>query len=400
MAFEDSLWHHTAGDRLDAAARRCPATSTPTWRSSAPATPACGPPTTCTSSTRRCGSRSSKREIAGFGASGRNGGWCSALFPPASSGHRAARTGATRAVAMQRAMYAHGRRGRPGRRGRGHRRHYAKGGTISLARNAAAARAAPDELVEDERGCGLRRGRLRLLDGRGRARIARRDARARRAVHAALRRDPPGAARARARRAPSSARGVTIYEQHRAVELSDRHACVTDRGAGRAPRWSCAPPRATPPACRGERATLVPLYSLMIATEPLPARVWDEIGLRRARDVRRRPPPHHLRPAHRRRPDRVRRARRAVPLRLARSRPSSTATQRVHAALRVRCSSTCSRPSATRAITHHWGGAARRAARLVLLGRLRPRARARPGPAATSATAWRPPTSPAARSPT
>ena len=30
----------------------------------------------------------------------------------------------------------------------------------------------------------------------------------------------------------------------------------------------------------GERRSLVPLYSLMIATEPLPAAVWDEIGLR------------------------------------------------------------------------------------------------------------------------
>jgi hypothetical protein len=32
---------------------------------------------------------------------------------------------------------------------------------------------------------------------------------------------------------------------------------------------------------RGERRRFVPLYSLMIATEPLPAAVWDEIGLRR-----------------------------------------------------------------------------------------------------------------------
>ena len=31
--------------------------------------------------TRRCGSPSSSAEVAGFGACGRNGGWCSALFP-------------------------------------------------------------------------------------------------------------------------------------------------------------------------------------------------------------------------------------------------------------------------------------------------------------------------------
>ena len=31
----------------------------------------------------------------------------------------------------------------------------------------------------------------------------------------------------------------------------------------------------------GERRTLAPVYSLMVATEPLPADVWDELGLRR-----------------------------------------------------------------------------------------------------------------------
>ena len=30
----------------------------------------------------------------------------------------------------------------------------------------------------------------------------------------------------------------------------------------------------------GHRRVLAPLYSLMIATEPLPSDVWDEIGLR------------------------------------------------------------------------------------------------------------------------
>ena len=42
-------------------------------------------------------------EIAGFGASGRNGGWCSALFP-APVGWLAKRYGRERAVAQHRAM--------------------------------------------------------------------------------------------------------------------------------------------------------------------------------------------------------------------------------------------------------------------------------------------------------
>src|SRR5580704_17241413 len=46
-----------------------------------------------------------EREIAGFGASGRNGGWCSALFP-ASLGKLARLARRDAAVAMYRAMQA------------------------------------------------------------------------------------------------------------------------------------------------------------------------------------------------------------------------------------------------------------------------------------------------------
>ena len=44
----------------------------------------------------RCGSPCSRREIAGYGASGRNGGWCSALFPqsPAALARRHGRAAA------------------------------------------------------------------------------------------------------------------------------------------------------------------------------------------------------------------------------------------------------------------------------------------------------------------
>ncbi|HYY10814.1 MAG TPA: FAD-binding oxidoreductase, partial [Kineosporiaceae bacterium] len=44
-------------------------------------------------------------EIAGFGASGRNGGWCSALFP-ASTGALARRHGREAALALRRALNA------------------------------------------------------------------------------------------------------------------------------------------------------------------------------------------------------------------------------------------------------------------------------------------------------
>src|SRR5689334_8956547 len=73
-------------------------------------------------------------QIAGFGASGRNGGWCSALFP-ASLGKLERMAGRDAAVAMQRAM--HGAVDEVGRAAaaEGIDCHYAKGGTIELARS-------------------------------------------------------------------------------------------------------------------------------------------------------------------------------------------------------------------------------------------------------------------------
>ena len=68
-------------------------------------------------------------EVAGFGASGRNGGWCSALFP-ASLDKLAARSPGLvprRGARPARRDARHGRRGRPGARRRGHRRPLGQG---------------------------------------------------------------------------------------------------------------------------------------------------------------------------------------------------------------------------------------------------------------------------------
>ncbi len=61
-----------------------------------------------------------EREIAGFGASGRNGGWCSALFP-ASLAKLERMAGRGRSHRHVPGHAGHRGRGRPGGRGRGHR---------------------------------------------------------------------------------------------------------------------------------------------------------------------------------------------------------------------------------------------------------------------------------------
>ena len=86
-----------------------------------------------------------EREIAGFGASGRNGGWCSALFPR-SAASIAEHDGLRAALAMRRAM-----RDTVDEVGRaaaeaGIDCDYVKGGTVLYARSAVQDRAARDEV--------------------------------------------------------------------------------------------------------------------------------------------------------------------------------------------------------------------------------------------------------------
>ena len=91
-----------------------------------------------------------EKHIAGFGASGRNGGWCSALFP-ASTAALERRHGLDAALAMRRAMIA--AVGEVGRvtAAEGIDCDFVQGGTISYARTAVQQRAARAEVAEAER---------------------------------------------------------------------------------------------------------------------------------------------------------------------------------------------------------------------------------------------------------
>jgi glycine/D-amino acid oxidase-like deaminating enzyme len=74
-------------------------------------------------------------------------------------------------------------------------------------------------------------------------------------------------------------RGVAIHEGTRALRLSPG-AVVTDHGTVRADVVIRALEGYTA-ALPGHRRTLAPVYSLMIATDPLPPEVWERIGLAR-----------------------------------------------------------------------------------------------------------------------
>lgn len=215
-------------------------------------------------------------EVAGFGASGRNGGWCSALFP--ASDKRIARSfGLGAATAMRAAM-----RASVDEVGRvsaleGIDCHFAKGGTITAMRNAAELARARAE-VEDARLVGVGPDDLALL-GPDEARAilgAQNVLGATYTPHCAAI-HPARLARGLATCAERI--GVSLYERTRALSISSGRV-DTDHGRLRAATVVRATEGYTA-RLRGTRRAVVPVYSLMIATEPLDAATWARIGLAR-----------------------------------------------------------------------------------------------------------------------
>ena len=213
-------------------------------------------------------------EIAGFGASGRNGGWCSALFP-ASLAKLARMAGRDAAIAMHRAMQA--TVDEVGRvvAAEGIDCHWAKGGTVQLARSATQLDRARDE-VSEAREFGFGEDDVRLLTGD--------EAREFAAATAVLggTYTPHCAAIHPARLVRGLAqvvrqRGVQVFERTPVTEIAPR-ALRTRHGVVRA-EYVIRATEGYTPALPGLHRAVVPVYSLMIATEPLPDAVWQQIGL-------------------------------------------------------------------------------------------------------------------------
>jgi glycine/D-amino acid oxidase-like deaminating enzyme len=217
-----------------------------------------------------------EKEIAGFGASGRNGGWASALFPASLA--TLARMGSREtALAQHQAMRASVDEVIRAAAAEGIDADIAKGGTIVLARTAPQLERARAE-VADARAWGRGEDDVRLLD----------EAEARAVVNAAgtlgatytpdcAAIHPAKLVRGLARAV--EARGVTIHERT-PVTAIEPHRVVTPRGTVSADVVVRATEGYTPSISGFERA-VIPVYSLIIATAPLPAALWDEIGLAR-----------------------------------------------------------------------------------------------------------------------
>lgn len=211
----------------------------------------------------------------GFGASGRNGGWCSAIFPVGP--RKLARMhGHEQATALRLAMQDAVDEVGAVAAAEGMQIDFAKGGCVTLARNPAQlARARAD--IESARGYGIGEQDLRLL--------SRDEARSITGAEgvlggmytphcAAL--HPGRLVRQLSERVERA--GVAIYEQTAARSIAPG-LVATEHGRIRAQVVVRATEGYTA-RLPGWRRSLLPIYSLMIATEPLPDAAWEEIGLR------------------------------------------------------------------------------------------------------------------------
>jgi len=216
-----------------------------------------------------------EKEVAGFGASGRNGGWCSALF--AASKAKVARAGGRDgAVALQRALFDTVDEVGQAAAEEGIDCHFAKGGTLVLARTPVQAARLRAE-VEEERSWGFGEGDVRWLS----AAEASAQVTATGVLGGTFTPHCAALHPARLVRGLATAverRGVAIYERTPALRLGDREV-ETPGGRVRAEVVVRATEGYTA-TLRASRRELAPVYSLMIATEPLPASFWDSVGWR------------------------------------------------------------------------------------------------------------------------
>ena len=214
--------------------------------------------------------------VAGFGASGRNGGWCSAFF--ATSYSRIAKEhGLPAARAMHKAMCGAVDEVGDVSGALGIDCHYAKGGTVSAARYPAHLERAGHE-VAAARDLGFSENDLRLIG----AEEARREVGMTDVLGALV--NPHCAALHPARLVRGLAesveqRSVKIYETT-PVEYISPHRVHTNTGTVRADVVVRATEGFTG-RLKGLRRSVVPVYSLMVATEPLDAEFWAGAGLQR-----------------------------------------------------------------------------------------------------------------------
>ena len=215
-----------------------------------------------------------ERDICGFGASGRNGGWVIGELA-ADIKKYAALADLPASLRLARAVFDSVDEIGQVTAAEGIECGYHKGGVIRWARNAPQAERQAAQVAHDHE-LGLNEDEIRLLtadEARSHARATGVRSGIFYAPCAAV--DPARLVRGLAEAVERH--GGRIHEQTAAVAIEPGRV-LTDRGTVRAEVVVRATEAYTRDL-RGRRRQLLPVYSLMIGTEPLPQSTFDEIGL-------------------------------------------------------------------------------------------------------------------------
>jgi glycine/D-amino acid oxidase-like deaminating enzyme len=214
-----------------------------------------------------------ERELAGFGASGRNGGWVSGFFSGPARVYERHR-GRPAYIALQRAMFATVDEIAAFLREHEIDAEFVKGGNLTVALGAAQLQRLRAQIAH-ARGHGLDERDLRELtptELEQRVRLA----------GASGATFSPHVARVHPAKlltglaATVEQLGVRIHERTPVSEIRAREA-VTPAGSVRA-RWVVRATKGYTAGLRGLKRALAPINSSMIVTEPLSPAAWEEIG--------------------------------------------------------------------------------------------------------------------------
>ncbi|MFZ0664444.1 MAG: FAD-binding oxidoreductase [Acidimicrobiales bacterium] len=290
-----------------------------------------------------------EREFAGFGASGRNGGWCSALF--ATSHETIAKEhGHDAAMRLHRAMVQSVDEVGKSASSLGIDCHYAKGGTVTVARTEAQLERARTE-VDSAHKFGLTEEDIRFVG----ASEAKAELGATNVLGGVL---TPHCA---AIQPALLARGLAAAVERNSVKLFESTAALAiEPGRVRTSRGTVTADvvvRATEgytAELTGMERQVIPVYSLMVATEPLSEDFWADAGLQRRQtfaDLR-----HMIIYGQRTADDRIAFGGRGAPYHFGSAiRPSFDQDAAVHAAVRHALIDLFPSLSSAR-FTHAWGG--------------------------------------------
>ena len=220
-----------------------------------------------------------EQSVCGFGASGRNGGWASAFFPQSDTSlitqHGLAEFTHQRSI-LQNAVGELGASAKADHIDA----HFAHGGTLMFARSDLQAKRLR-EGVTSARGYGIAESDLMWLDGpasQRRATVG--DARGATYSPHCARLNPAQLVRGLARIVEEN--GAKIFEQTNVTRIAParrgRQPEVVTIGGSVHAEYVVRATEGFTPTLPGERRTVAPIYSLMIATEPLSDAFWDEVG--------------------------------------------------------------------------------------------------------------------------